>query len=204
MVDPIKLPIPTPPPNVDAYARADTDRNQRLFDWAEAVLKALGLDKAVAAARSIEDLRRIALDVESVADAYTAYQGRLGCHSRASFWASAICAGVMRFASSSLSFRSTLIALRGRQVEPHVCADVILRHALAIGVHDAETVLRIGVALVGGEAKPLQGLGVVLRHPSAIAYMRPRLNCARRRLDRQRGDTTSGLGVVLRHPRPGT
>ena len=49
--------------------RADTERNQRLFDWAEAVLKALGLDKAVAAARSIEDLRRIALDVDSVADA---------------------------------------------------------------------------------------------------------------------------------------
>ena len=29
-------------------------------------------------------------------------QGRLGCHSRASFWASAICAGVMSFATSSL------------------------------------------------------------------------------------------------------
>ena len=65
MVDPIKLPIPTPPPNADAHARADTERNRRLFDWAEAVLKALGLDKAVAAARSIEDLRRITLDVDS-------------------------------------------------------------------------------------------------------------------------------------------
>jgi hypothetical protein len=48
---------------------ADTDRNRRRFDWAEAVLKALGLDKAVAAARSIKDLRRIALDADSVADA---------------------------------------------------------------------------------------------------------------------------------------
>lgn len=65
MVDLIKLPIPTPPPKADAHARADTERNRRLFDWAEAVLKALGLDKAVAAARSIEDLRRIALDVNS-------------------------------------------------------------------------------------------------------------------------------------------
>ena len=65
MVDPIKLPIPTPPPNADAHARADTERNRRLFDWAEAVLKALGLDKAVAAARSIEELRRITLDVDS-------------------------------------------------------------------------------------------------------------------------------------------
>jgi predicted P-loop ATPase len=65
MVDPIQLPIPTPPPNADAHARADTERNRRLFDWAEAVLKTLGLDKEVAAARSIEDLRRIALDVNS-------------------------------------------------------------------------------------------------------------------------------------------
>jgi len=37
-----------------------------------------------------------------------------------------------------------------------VCADVILLHPPAIGVHDAEIVLRIGVALVSGEAKPLQ------------------------------------------------
>ena len=65
MVDPIKLPIPTPPPNADAHARADTERNRRLFDWAEGLLKALGLDKTIAAARSIEDLRRIALDVDS-------------------------------------------------------------------------------------------------------------------------------------------
>ena len=65
MVDPIKLPNPTPPPNADAHARADTERNRRLFDWAEAVLKALGLDMAVAAVRSIEDLRWIALDVNS-------------------------------------------------------------------------------------------------------------------------------------------
>jgi predicted P-loop ATPase len=66
MVDPIKLPVPVPPPpNADTHARADTGRNQRLFNWAEGVLKALGLDKAVAAARSIEELRRITLDVDS-------------------------------------------------------------------------------------------------------------------------------------------
>ena len=47
------------------------------------------------------------------ADAYTAYQGRLGCHSRASFWASAICAGVMRFAMSSLA-----LAAVGRPARP--------------------------------------------------------------------------------------
>jgi predicted P-loop ATPase len=60
---PFKPPVSTPPPNADAHARADTERNRQLFAWAEGVLKALGLDKAVAAARSIEELRRIALDV---------------------------------------------------------------------------------------------------------------------------------------------
>ena len=65
MVDPIKLPVSAPPPNADAHARADTERNQQLFDWAEGVLKALGLDKAIAAARSIEELRRLTLDVDS-------------------------------------------------------------------------------------------------------------------------------------------
>ena len=65
MVDPIKLPISAPPPNADAHARADTERNQQLFNWAEGVLKALGLDKAIAAARSIEELRRLTLDVDS-------------------------------------------------------------------------------------------------------------------------------------------
>jgi predicted P-loop ATPase len=65
MVDPIKLPIPTPPPTADAHARAETERNQRLFNWAEGVLKALGLDRAIFAARSIEELRRLTLDVDS-------------------------------------------------------------------------------------------------------------------------------------------
>jgi predicted P-loop ATPase len=65
MADPIKLPIPTPPPNADAHARADTERKKGLFEWAEGLLEALGLDKTIAAARSIDELRRIALDVDS-------------------------------------------------------------------------------------------------------------------------------------------
>jgi predicted P-loop ATPase len=64
MVEPIKLPIPASQ-DTDDCARADTERNQRLFDWAEAVLRRLRLDKAVAAARSIEQLRSITLDVDS-------------------------------------------------------------------------------------------------------------------------------------------
>ena len=64
MVELIKLPVPASQ-DADDYARADTQRNQRLFDWADGVLKRLGLDKAVAAAKSIEELRRITLDVDS-------------------------------------------------------------------------------------------------------------------------------------------
>ena len=56
MVKVIKLPVPASQ-DADEHARADTQRNQRLFDWANAVLKRLRLDKAVAAARAIEELR---------------------------------------------------------------------------------------------------------------------------------------------------
>lgn len=65
MVDPIKLPILTPPPNADTHARAETERKQRLFAWAEAILRRLGFDKVVAAAQSIEELRRITFDVKN-------------------------------------------------------------------------------------------------------------------------------------------
>jgi hypothetical protein len=64
MVEPIKLPVPASQ-DTDDYARADTQRNQCLFDWADGVLKRLGLDKAVAAARSLEELRGITFDVDS-------------------------------------------------------------------------------------------------------------------------------------------
>jgi predicted P-loop ATPase len=64
MVEPIKLPVPAAEDS-DDYARADTQRNQRLFEWGNAVLKKLGLDTAVAAAGSIGELRSITLDVDS-------------------------------------------------------------------------------------------------------------------------------------------
>jgi predicted P-loop ATPase len=59
----IKLPVPASQ-DADEHARADTERNRRLFDWADAVIKRLRLDKAVAAARSIEELRRVIFDVD--------------------------------------------------------------------------------------------------------------------------------------------
>jgi putative DNA primase/helicase len=64
MVKVIKLPVAVAL-NADEYARADTQRNQQLFDWADAVLKRLRLDKAVGAAKSIEELRNVTFDADS-------------------------------------------------------------------------------------------------------------------------------------------
>jgi predicted P-loop ATPase len=68
MVKVIMLPAPVSPASQDAeeHARADTQRSQRLFDWADAVLKSLRMDKALAAARSIEELRSVTFNADSV------------------------------------------------------------------------------------------------------------------------------------------
>jgi predicted P-loop ATPase len=66
MADVFKLPVPVPTSrNADEHARAETQRNQRLFDWANATLKKLRLDKALSAARSIEEVRAVTLDADS-------------------------------------------------------------------------------------------------------------------------------------------
>jgi predicted P-loop ATPase len=57
----IQLPVLVVP---DADDRADDQRNRRLFDWAKAVLRQLGLDQAIAQARSNEELRCVTLDLE--------------------------------------------------------------------------------------------------------------------------------------------
>ena len=63
----VKLPVPgsQDAQNADEHARAETQRNQRLFDWADAVLRRLGLDKAVADAKSIESLRGVTFNTDS-------------------------------------------------------------------------------------------------------------------------------------------
>ena len=61
----LKLPVPAPR-DADDHAQADTQRNQRLFDWADAVLRKLGLDKAIAArgrSRSCATLRSMMLRI---------------------------------------------------------------------------------------------------------------------------------------------
>src|SRR5215471_6346372 len=64
MVKVLKLPVPVSQ-DADEFARADTERNQQLFAWADAVLKKLRLDKAVAAAKSIEELRSVTFKADS-------------------------------------------------------------------------------------------------------------------------------------------
>src|SRR5262245_46487475 len=62
----VKLPVPAAQQakGADEHARADTARNQQLFDWADALLRRLGLYKAVIAAKSVEELREVTLDVD--------------------------------------------------------------------------------------------------------------------------------------------
>jgi hypothetical protein len=65
MADVIKLPPPTRPIGADEAARIETEHKQRLFDWCDELLKALGYTKKVRAARTILELHRIVLDAES-------------------------------------------------------------------------------------------------------------------------------------------
>jgi predicted P-loop ATPase len=59
----MKLPVPAAL-SAEEHARAETERRQRLFDWAEAVFKELGLIKALAAVGSLEELRGITFNVD--------------------------------------------------------------------------------------------------------------------------------------------
>jgi len=61
----INLPVPIEG-NTEANASAESDRKRRLFAWADAVLRQLGLSQAIARASSVAALRRIVLDVDSV------------------------------------------------------------------------------------------------------------------------------------------
>jgi predicted P-loop ATPase len=67
----VNLPVPSRPRREDeqAHARADTQRRQQLFAWADAVLQQLGLHRAVAAATSIEALHAVKFDAANNAEA---------------------------------------------------------------------------------------------------------------------------------------
>ena len=76
-------------------------------------------------------------------------------HSRASFCA---CAIWPAFISSAIWLRQLLAsfaAAQGREIEPFVGGDIILRHALAGGIGQTQIVERIGA--------PKLGLAFILR-----------------------------------------
>jgi hypothetical protein len=63
--------VPTPPPSADEHARAQTERDLRLFDWAKKLLEQLGYAVRVEnglwrlKATSLEELRRLAFDADA-------------------------------------------------------------------------------------------------------------------------------------------
>jgi predicted P-loop ATPase len=60
----LRLPVPAAQ-DADEHARAETQRKAALFDWADAVLKRLGLVAAVTAARSVDELRSVTFKADS-------------------------------------------------------------------------------------------------------------------------------------------
>jgi predicted P-loop ATPase len=65
MADIVKLPVTATPPDADELGRADTERWEQIFAWADALLQALGLTATIAAATSIEELWKVALDMDA-------------------------------------------------------------------------------------------------------------------------------------------
>src|SRR5277367_2691032 len=61
-----------------------------------------------------------------------------------------------------------VIALRGRQVVPHVGENVVLRDAVALLVHEAEVGLGEGIVLIGRLAVPFRCFAVVLWRAMAV------------------------------------
>jgi predicted P-loop ATPase len=60
--------IPFPDPGAEARAQAETESKLKLFAWADALLKQLGLTARVAQAQSVIDLRKITLNVDEVVE----------------------------------------------------------------------------------------------------------------------------------------
>jgi hypothetical protein len=56
--------VPVSPPSAEDHARSETKRNTDLFKWADALLARLGLMQAIAAASTLEELRKIVLVVD--------------------------------------------------------------------------------------------------------------------------------------------
>jgi hypothetical protein len=59
--------VPFPPPQVDAdqRARAETERKQSLFVWADRILDGLDFADRVRRASTIDDLQRVTFDADT-------------------------------------------------------------------------------------------------------------------------------------------
>src|SRR5947208_3183232 len=57
-----RLPPSGPDQDAETHARANTERAQRLFAWADAVLADCGLTKTIAQAKTLEELRKVKLN----------------------------------------------------------------------------------------------------------------------------------------------
>lgn len=68
------------------------------------------------------------------------------------------------------------VALFGGQLEPAHGLAVVLRDTFAVGIHDPQVELRVGVALFGGESVPAYGLTVVLRDTFAVGIHDPQVD----------------------------
>ena len=60
------LPFKPPPPGTQEYANAETERKNRLFEWADHLLRRLDLAKRIADANSFDELREITFDADAV------------------------------------------------------------------------------------------------------------------------------------------
>src|ERR1700728_755096 len=102
-----------------------------------------------------------------------------------------------------IAYADPIVALspgrpRGRQIKPHVCQDVILRNTQTLVVHQAELILRTGVAQFAGETKPVRRLDVILRDAIAVGIhqteirLRPRVA-----MPRQGTEYCNSGGIVV-------
>ena len=77
---------------------------------------------------------------------------------------------------------------------------VVLRHPLAVSVQPAEVGLRVGIALIGGFAEPMAGLGEICATPWPSAYIHPRVAVRGIPLIGGLAKAIEGLHEVLRQP----
>ncbi len=63
----------------------------------------------------------------------------------------------------------TFCSCRSRrcETEPHICLHVILRHTIAVVIHNPEVVLRVAITLVCRQPIPPHGFLIIVRHTVA-------------------------------------